>query len=319
MQSSEKVKNKNILVTGCGGDIGFGIGKILQQENIANLLIGCDVHTDHPASTIFDKCTVVVRVDNPSYLKTLESVVKEHKIDIVIPTSEPELRFFAKNKINSISNVPLIMANQKALEVGFDKYKTAEFLKENNLPYPWTQYVKDGLPQELPCIIKDPSGCGSKNIHIVDKENVEFYSSTQNDGIWQELLLPDNQEYTCGVYGTNAGEIKTIIFKRTLQGGFTGKGEVVQNSEIKSVLIKLAKALELKGAINVQLRLTDKGAIVFEINPRFSSTVVFRHKLGFKDLLWSLKEKFNEKIDDYVPLNGRIKFYRISEEVIINA
>lgn len=313
------MKKLNILVTGCGGDIGFGIGKILKQENIADLLIGCDVHTDHPASTIFDKCVIVARVDNLSYLKTLESVVKEYNIDIIIPTSEPELRFFTKNKMTSILNVPLIMANQKSMEIGFDKFKTAEFLKENNLPYPWTTYVKDGAPKELPCIIKDPTGCGSKNIHIIDENNLEFHSKAQADGIFQELLLPNDQEYTCGVYGTNSGEIRTIIFKRVLQGGFTGKGELIRNPQIDDVLIKLAKALKLKGAINVQLRLTDKGAIVFEINPRFSSTVVFRHKLGFKDLSWSIKEVLNESIEDYVPTRAPIKFYRVSEEVIVNA
>ena len=30
--------------------------------------------------------------------------------------------------------------------------------------------------------------------------------------------------------------------------------------------------------------------MVFEINPRFSSTVGMRHKVGFSDLIWSIQE-----------------------------
>jgi carbamoyl-phosphate synthase large subunit len=42
--------------------------------------------------------------------------------------------------------------------------------------------------------------------------------------------------------------------------------------------------------MNIQMRLTDKGPRVFEINPRFSSTVLMRHRLGFSDVLWAIDE-----------------------------
>lgn len=36
-----------ILITGCGGDIGLGIGRILQEEKIADAVVGCDMEEDH--------------------------------------------------------------------------------------------------------------------------------------------------------------------------------------------------------------------------------------------------------------------------------
>lgn len=42
--------------------------------------------------------------------------------------------------------------------------------------------------------------------------------------------------------------------------------------------------------MNVQLRLTDSGPRVFEINPRFSSTALMRQKMGFTDVLWAVDE-----------------------------
>ena len=41
---------------------------------------------------------------------------------------------------------------------------------------------------------------------------------------------------------------------------------------------------------------TKKGPMIFEINPRFSSTVYMRHKLGFTDVIWSLKEFYDEPV-----------------------
>src|SRR3546814_16519316 len=60
---------------------------------------------------------------------------------------------------------------------------------------------------------------------------------------------------------------------------------------IESLCATVARALDLSGSINIQLRLGSRGPMIFEINPRFSSTVVFRHRLGFSDLLWSLQEQ----------------------------
>lgn len=42
--------------------------------------------------------------------------------------------------------------------------------------------------------------------------------------------------------------------------------------------------------MNIQLRITKSGPHIFEINPRFSFTILMRHRLGFCNLLWTLSE-----------------------------
>ena len=66
---------------------------------------------------------------------------------------------------------------------------------------------------------------------------------------------------------------------------------------VESLLNEIADGLDLHGSINVQLRITEKGPMIFEINPRFSSTAYMRHKLGFTDVHWSIKEHFGELIE----------------------
>ena len=77
---------------------------------------------------------------------------------------------------------------------------------------------------------------------------------------------------------------------RRLTGGFTGWAKVIRDDETSRMCERIAEGLDLRGSMNVQLRLTDKGPRVFEINPRFSSTVLMRHRLGYSDVLWAVDE-----------------------------
>lgn len=311
-------KKINILVTGCGGDFGMNIGRILKMTDAADRLIGVDMLTHHAGSMVFDKCKVVKRADHQNYFQNLGKIVKKYSIQLIIPTPEAEIRaFFNKNYLDEFEGVPLILPNKKAIEAGLDKLETVKFLKENKLVYPWTRSVKED-PKELPCIIKPRFDQGSKNVCVVEKEFVDYYRKKYSDSIWQELLLPDDQEYTCGLYRTRQKEVRTIVFRRSLQGGFTGSGEVIKNVAIEKLLVDIADKLNLEGSINVQLRLTEKAPVVFEINSRFSSTVMFRHLLGFQDLMWAIYERFDLKIKNYLPPVPGTRIYRGSQEYIIS-
>jgi carbamoyl-phosphate synthase large subunit len=178
--------------------------------------------------------------------------------------------------------------------------------------------VRDSLPPSLPCIIKDRFGAGGKGLAVVDTATVLLHARTQAGGIWQELLRPAEQEYTCGLYRTARGETRTIVFRRRLAGGRTAYGRVVAgHADIERLLLRIADLLELRGSINVQLMLTDRGPVVFEINPRFSSTIVFRHRLGFEDVVWSILEQRGEALPAYAPPPDGTAFYRGAEELLL--
>jgi len=309
---------ENIIVTGCGGDIGISIGRILKTSNVSNRVIGCDINEEHGGSVFFDVFEIVEKADSKSYIENMLNVCKKYSVDLIIPTSEPELRLFLNEDIvGSLDGIPVLIVNEKALTIGFDKALTSALLKSSGLSYPWTILVREGRPKTFPCIIKGRYGAGGKEIMIVEEEVVEYYSAKRPDDLWQEYLSPDDQEYTCGLYRSKAGEVRTIILKRRLDGSLTVYGEVRKNMEIEVMLNRLAELLDLRGSINPQLRLTERGPVIFEINPRFSSTVMFRHLLGFKDLLWSISEIAGKEIEDYVAPQVGTRFYRASQEVIL--
>lgn len=302
----------NILVTGCGGDIGQSIGKILKASFLFANVIGCDMTDEHASIFIYDKFIRIPCCNTPNYIASLEAIILQESIDIVLPISEPELRLLSKKKIeSSFLNKVLICANLEAMEIGFDKYATAKFLEAALLPFPQTDLISKIVEPIFPLVLKSRSGAGSKSIFIAnEKIEFEFYKKKYPDFIAQEFLENANEEYTCGVFKSLKGEIRTIVYKRKLVDSYSGFGVVIENEAIQKLLISIAKGLNLRGSINVQLRLSAKGPCVFEINPRFSSTVMFRHLMGFEDIIWSVQDALNLPISAFTqPLIGT-KFYK---------
>ena len=91
---------------------------------------------------------------------------------------------------------------------------------------------------------------------------------------------------------------------------------MVENESISSLLQTIALKLNLIGSINIQLKLSDRGPCVFEINPRFSSTVRFRHLMGFEDVIWSIQDKIGQELPYFSAPKVGSKFYKGFNEYI---
>lgn len=305
-----------VMVSGAGGDIGIAIGRILQEQKITNV-IGCDAKIGHVGECVFDRFIQSPLARDDDYFTFLKSAFERYKVELFIPTSEAEIKAIfdfglADGKLFGVS---VLIASEKAALIALDKLETANVLKEIGLNSPWT-HPANFLPNEVPCIFKPRSGQGSKGLKVVESLSEAESLINTGDYIWQELLLPDEQEFTCGVYRHTSGECRSIIMRRTLSGGFTDKGEVVENLEIERYILNIAQSLNIQGAVNFQLRLTERGPFLFEINPRLSSTVMFRHKLGFADLVWAIEEILLLPLSDYNPPKNGTKFYRGIQEYI---
>lgn len=314
------MKNRlRVLITGCGGDIGQSIGKILKSRpELFSLVIGADLHNDHAGKFIFDECHIVPRCQAESYQLEVLDLIKKNEIDIVIPISEPELRQMEKQQYqDDFFGRPVIMANQQALHVGFDKKMTSDFLAHYELPFPDTFLISDYHKDKFPVLIKSRNGSGNKSVQIVNnQEELTFYQKIYPDFIAQEFLADQGGEFTCGLFRSTSGEIREVILKRKLMGGFSGFGSREENPKISELLHELAVLLDLRGSINVQLRLVNDTPVIFEINPRFSSTVLFRHMMGYEDVIWSIQDKLNLPIDSYQINHSIKKFYKGFSEYV---
>jgi len=314
------MKNKlKVLITGCGGDIGQSIGKILKSKPaLFSLIIGADIHDEHAGKFIFDNCFILPPCHNVKYQAAINKLVQEHQIDLIIPISEPELRNIERHHYqDDFFGKPIITANWLSLQIGFDKKLTSDFLEQHKLPVPDTQLITAHNKSIFPVLIKSRYGSGSKSIHVVNtKDEMDLFQKIYPDFIVQEYLPNDGGEYTCGLFRSTSGEIRNIILKRKLVGGFSGYGTREENSKISQLLHQIAILIDLKGSINVQLMLVQDVPVIFEINPRFSSTVLFRHLMGFEDVLWSIQDKLGLELGSFHINQSINKFYKGFSEYV---
>ena len=282
--------SKAVLITGIGGDISQGVATILRENRPDLRLIGVDVHAQHGGHLFVDQFALVPSASAPDYVDAIKAIVSKHSVDVVIPMSEPELG--ATRPFSELApGVKWITAGDRVVGAGLDKLETMRALTGLGVPVPWTKPVSEGRPIAYPCILKNRSGSGSRAVFTVSNdEDVDYLVKRYPDAIFQELLEPADREVTCAVYRRRDGEVASLLMLRRLTGGVTGWAKIIKDEETSRMCEVIAQGLDLRGSMNIQLRLTDKGPRVFEINPRFSSTVLMRHRLGYTDVLWALDE-----------------------------
>ena len=297
---------KKILITGIGGDIAQSTAKIIRQHYPHIALIGTDLHLQHGGSLFVDNVYILPTADSADYISKLVDLIDSEGVDVVIPMTEPELAVLGL-LIKERNDIHWITAGEQVITAGLDKLATAETIEKLGLPIPWTIAVSQGLPKKYPCILKNRFGSGSRAVFVVkDEAEASYLSKRYPDAIYQELLEPADREVTCAVYRTKDGKVSTLQMLRRLVGGFTGWATVINDNATSRMCKKLAEGLNLQGSMNVQLRITNAGPRVFEINPRISSTVLMRHHLGFTDVLWALDEIEGKHINFPVLEEGQI-------------
>lgn len=308
----------SILITGIGGDIGYGISKIVKEEG-ATHIYGTDIHDFHCGYKTCEKCFIVPSVTGENYIEEMQKIINENEIEILIPGSHIEIEYFQTNNIQ-FENVKIIMCDNNTFLTFNDKYLTYQFLKNNNLPFPKTFKINEININDikLPCVLKKSMSRGNKNVFIIqdNEELIYFYNKYKNDIYIIQEYIDCDDEYTCCIFRTTNIN-KHIIIKRELENGITKRGIIINNKIISDLLTNISNKINLNGSINVQLRFKNEIPYIFEINPRFSSTLVFRHMLNFKDVIWSIYDKLNIPIIDDILANENKRFFMLYEQYIL--
>lgn len=298
---------KTLLITAIGGDISQGVAQIVREVLPDCRIVGTDVHTEHAGALYADEFILSPRASVPEYRAHIEKIIEDHKVDGIWPLSEAEIAYW-QPEINrgAAPVVHWITAGQGVIEVAMDKLKTAEFISGIGLPAPWTVAAElQNEPIEYPCIFKPRRGAGSKTVFICrDSADAAYLSRRYPGSIYQQLLEPADSEITCGVHRDRKETVRVVQLRRRLMGGFTGWCEVILDPQVQQQCEILAARLDLNGSMNVQLRLTDQGPRIFEINPRVSSTVMIRHLFGYQDVVWTLNDLTGAETQKWTPPVG---------------
>lgn len=263
-----------VLVTGAGGPAGSTAVHQLLDRGLR--VIATDIT---PVPYPSEDFVLGPYAASPSYVPFLEETVARRGVDLIVPTVQDELPSLAAAA--PILGCQVAIGSPGPVSLCHDKLLTMRFLGSRGVAVPSTAVVRpSGVSptrvRECPFVVKPRISRGSRGVVVVDgPEQVP----TRNDTYIAQDLAP-GREYCPQVHRSAADGTTTVVVLRkpSLRPGHIGYREAVERvdlqgePQIAELAAEVAQALDLTGAMDMDVRLTRSGVpVVLEVNARLGA------------------------------------------------
>lgn len=285
---------KKILVTGAGALLGQGILRSLNYSENNYYVVSADPDVRSTGHALAKKSFVIPLATEQSYIGKIKEIIEREEIDLVLIGTDVELPIFAryKDELERQFPVRIVVSNEKAIEIANNKWLTAEFLRNNNYPFPISALTvnKDQIENlkksaSYPYIAKPVDGARSKGLRIINNdEELQEACSFKNNLVVQEKIGDKEGEFTTGCLVVAGKCVAVVSLIRDLRDGNTWRAYRYGNSPYDNIIAEIAEKLGVEGPANFQYRIKEGKPVIFEINCRFSGTTPLRLMYGFNEV-----------------------------------
>ncbi|MCD6367943.1 MAG: ATP-grasp domain-containing protein [Candidatus Aenigmarchaeota archaeon] len=224
---------------------------------------------------------VIKSKDKEDWFKKLVWILKKNKYDLLIPQSEGDCIFLAKNK-NRLPYNCLFLPPVKSMEIAYNKELTMKLAKKLGIPIPRTWFISDisqleKIKLKFPVVIKSKLG-GTRPTFVFDEKSfIKKYLEVHRISpfpIIQEVIIGDG-------YGTfalckNGKVIQYFAHRRVREQDPKGSGSaccesVELDDKLKKYTDLVVKELNWSGVIMLEFKhdsLKNEFKLI-EINGRF--------------------------------------------------
>ncbi len=298
------MKKYNILVTGIGAIIGYGIVRSLRQCRYDVNIVGMDVYPDAVGQRWCDTFVQAVWASEPGYCDFVSHVIDQYGIDLVFPGLEPEILKLCAGREHFRGDFSkIILNNRELIEISSDKWLLHEYLHRHSVrairSFVTGDYDFIARELKLPFLLKPRRSSASKGIMTIEsQEDFDYWKNKLGDNFMvQEIVGDDEHEYTVGVFGLADGTYsQSIAFSRKLsREGSTAKAKTVRIEALDEEVRQLTALFKPVGPTNFQFRRHGQDYLLLEVNPRFSSSLSLRTAFGFNEPEMCI-DYFGEKV-----------------------
>jgi len=261
-----------------------------------------DAEQNFAAGHVADYTHHVPKIASNDYIPALQRIVRQGKIDLLIPLIDSDLLKLAKAREDFARlKCGVLISSEKVIRTCRDKMRTFEFLSENGIdtPQTWTAAeLSNRRRHRFPYFLKPQFGSASKGNFIVrDVETLKAFAPRVPHVIVQEFVR--GVEHTLDVYTGYDGRPRCVVprVRIEVRGGEVTKARTVKHPGVMETGRRVAEALgECVGLMTIQLILTRDGRIrVIEVNPRFGGGVPLAIQAGANFPRWLLAEWLGQK------------------------
>lgn len=296
-----KKRKRTILLTGAGGaGTIFIIKSLIKKYRI----ITVDMNKYAAGLYLADKGYLLPLCTDQHYLKKLDHIIKKEKVDVIIPLIDEELlpiRRYYKDK--AIPKV--LLPRESFIKLCLNKWNLMRALAKAKIPCPKTYLLKSfrRCPQNLfPCIIKPIKSRGSRGFQYLHNRD-DFKKYFQINFYKEKYLMIQEAvkgtEFTVSVVVSGDGEVLSVVPKEIiLKKGITKIAVTRYNQAIIEVCRRIQQNFRADGPFNVQLVVEKETNLpkIFEINPRFSTTVALTMASGVNEVDLLIERLFGDKV-----------------------
>lgn len=258
----------------------------LQDSSQNNFVLSTDVSPYSAAGHLSDAFEQVPRVLDPNFIQETLKFAKKHNCEIIIPTIDPEIEIFSKNRdVFRSAGIDLWISSVETTQLGFDKLLFHNWLIKNGFPSIPTWGVDQAKQITYQGKIVAKPRTGSSSIGVRVEENIESLeiSGLPSDYMIQEFI--DGIEITVDFAVSISGEVLGVVPRRRLEirAGEVSKGVTIYDPRIEELVTSIAKKLPTAyGILNIQLLFDPEQDryFVLELNPRFGGGYPLSHEAG---------------------------------------
>lgn len=296
----------NILFT-CAGRRNYLINYFKEALRGEGKVFATDMQLTAPALVDADVAIQVPAIYADDYVKSLKKIIKDNHIKAVISLNDLELPILSESKEElEALGAKVIVADEQAIKVAFDKWETVKFLEDNGLKSPKTFIdlgeAKTAIEKgelEFPLVIKPR--WGSASIGIVFPENMRelelayelqhiqlqrtILAEASKDDIDHAILIQEKipgKEYGLDVLNDFDGNYVGTFARQKLQmrSGETDKAVSVIDPKLEKIGRVIGENLGHIGNLDADAFEHNGEYYVLELNPRFGGGYPFSHEAG---------------------------------------
>jgi len=328
--------NARILITCAGGTMIPALLAHLRTDPILNAyLVAVDASTAASGRFYADAFYQVPWASESNYVEKIANIVKQEKIDIVLPASDNEsFRLSAGRDEIEAAGAKVLASPMSVLDLIRDKWATYRTLKSAGIHVPdyvctdnfetlKKALVDFGYPQKS-VIVKPIAERGGRGMRVlVGKEEIaeswigtgererriDIPPTTEEIQGWFSygtlMLMPllHAPAYDVDIFAVNGNSKAALVRKRSNPAGipFTGN-TIISDSEIMQYCLDIAKALKLNALHDIDLMTDSNGRpCLLEVNPRPSGSVVASHAAGFPIVAAAIAESLGKSYPLSIP------------------
>lgn len=299
---------KKVLILDGGAAHAMAIAECLKKSGYQVAVI-CDGKNEYGYHTKFaDERYIGPDSHDAGYASFMLSFLKEHRFDVLIPTSDATAEFMSFHKDELVELAGVLMPSRDVFVKGYDKNRLMRVCKENGFPHPLTidiseieRNLNDGAIladcEELinfpyPGLLKPNLTSGGRGMTLVSslEEFLDVYPSIHEqygDCHLQRFISKGGRQVKVQIMTDENGDMaySSVIWKQRyypVNGGSSCCNVTIDNPQIANVCGQVLKSIGWIGFADFDL-IEDpktKELLIMEINPRIPACVRSAFKSG---------------------------------------